>query len=121
MALATFVPWRATDKYHHFRGMRGDLGWRVARQGIDGDVVLVRGERHPDYASAAILNPIDLRSGATVFAWDRDPAVRAAVLAAFPDRRVWLVDGPSITRSAYRVSGGPWPAGRVSGAEVAPR
>jgi len=107
MALVTFVPWRATDKYWHFRGMQGNLRTLVASHGIDGGLVLVRGERHPDYASAVILNPLDLDSGATIFAWDRDPGLRAEVLAAFPDRQVWLVDGPTLTDAGYRLAAGP--------------
>lgn len=107
MAMVNFVPWRAIDKYHHFRGMRADVRMLAAEHHFGRDLVLVRGNREPDYASAIIGNPIDLSSDATIYAWDRDAAVRAEVLRAYPDRRVWLIDGPSITGSGYRIAAGP--------------
>lgn len=106
-SLVTFVPWRAMDKYYHFRGMRADVRRLAKQHGFANDLVFVRGNRHPDYASAVVLNPIDFSSRDTVYAWDRSAEVRDAVLAAFPGRRVWLVDGPSITRNGYRVAAGP--------------
>ncbi|MCM2270074.1 MAG: hypothetical protein NDJ75_08225, partial [Thermoanaerobaculia bacterium] len=109
-----FVPWRAVDKYRHYRGMRPDLrelarapAWREA-------LVLVRGAGHPDYASAAVLNPLDLEAAGPVFAWDRDAATRARLVAAFPRRSYWLVDGPSVTGDGYRVVGGPLDAAALA-------
>ena len=110
MTLINYVPWRAIDKYHHFRGMRADMRSLAADHGFARDVVLVRGERFPDYASAAIQNPIDLTSSSTIYAWDRSADVRRETLRAYPDRRVWLVDGPSITGTGYRVAKGPMSA-----------
>jgi 4-amino-4-deoxy-L-arabinose transferase-like glycosyltransferase len=107
MSASTYIPWRAVDKYRHFRGMRPDLRMLAAKHHFDGDLVLVRGRRHPDYASAAVLNPVDLRSSETVFAWDRDSAVRAQILGAYPGRRVWIVAGPSVTGDGYRIIRGP--------------
>jgi hypothetical protein len=103
----TFIPWRAVDKYHEFRGLKGGLAQLAARHGVGADLVLVRGERFPDYVSAAVENAPDLGPGTTVYAWDRSAEVRARVLTAFPDRRVWLVDGPSVTGGGYQVVAGP--------------
>jgi hypothetical protein len=110
MSLVTFIPWRAIDKYANFRGMRADVRALAAQHHFDRDLVLVRGARMPDYASAFVENPIDLHSDRTIYAWDRNADVRAAALRAYPDRRVWLIDGPSITGSGYRVVAGPMPA-----------
>lgn len=111
MSLAIYVPWRAVDKYHNYRGMRPDVRQLAADHGFAGDLVLVAGARFPDYASAAILNPIDLNGGDTVYAWDRNPEVRAATLRAFQNRRVWFIEGPAITKEGYRVTAGPLQAG----------
>jgi hypothetical protein len=106
-AVLVFVPWRAVDKYHHYRLMRPDVR-ELARTHDFGDaLVLIRGERHPDYASAGAYNPIDLQGPGPIYAWDRDPAVRAQVLAAFPDRPVWVIDGPRRTSAGYVVVAGP--------------
>lgn len=113
MGVTVFIPWRAIDKYHGFRGMRADVRRLAAQRGFGADLVLVAGKRFPDYASAAIENPIDLRGPAAIYAWDRDPAVRADVLRAYPDRRVWLVQGPSLTGNGYRVLQGPLAAAEV--------
>jgi hypothetical protein len=113
MALVNYVPWRAMDKYRSFRGMRGGVAQLAAAHGIDGDLVLVRGHRFPDYASAAVENPADLTSAATVYAWDRSADVREKVLRAYPDRRVWILEGPSITGAGYRLAAGPLAASEL--------
>lgn len=107
VALVCFVPWRAADKYHRYRGMRPVLESVAPESGFGRGLVLVRGRRHPDYASAAALNPIDPMADAPVFAWDRDPEVRRRVVAAYPDRPVFLVDGPTVTGDGYRLVAGP--------------
>lgn len=114
MSVINFVPWRAIDKYVDFRGMRADVRTLAVEHGWTDDLVLIRGKRDPDYASAVGLNPIDLTSPATIYAWDRNAAVRAATLRAYPNRRVWLVDGPTITGSKYRVVRGPVPEAVLS-------
>jgi hypothetical protein len=113
MAVVIFLPWRAMDKYRDFRGMRADIRTLAAERHFGPDLVLVRGERSPDFASAVILNPLDLQSRATIFAWDRDAAVRSATLRAYRDRKVWFVDGPTVTGDGYRVARGPVPAADV--------
>jgi 4-amino-4-deoxy-L-arabinose transferase-like glycosyltransferase len=109
-ALILFLPWRATDKYYQFRGMRPDIPKLAATYGFAGDLVLVRGPREPDYVSAAVYNPLDLRARETIYAWDRNAEVRNETLRAYADRRVWVVDGPTITGAGYRLVQGPLPA-----------
>ena len=61
--------------------------------GFGRSLVLVRGQRHPDLASAAAYEPLDWEADAPVYAWDRDPETRAALLAHYADRPVYVV-GP---------------------------
>jgi hypothetical protein len=110
LTLALYVPWRAIDKYHHYRFMRPDVRRLADRHDFGRSLVLIRGGRHPDYASAAIYNPIDLRAAEPVYAWDRSPELRRAVLLAYADRDVWIVEGPTESRGGYRVVQGPVPA-----------
>lgn len=113
-ALLLFVPWRAVDKYRNYRGMRADVRALDARRHFGRSVVLVRGRRFPDYASAAVYNAPDVRDPAgPVYVWDRNQPVREAVLRAYADRPVWVLDGPSVTRDGYRVSAGPLPPGEA--------
>jgi hypothetical protein len=107
LTLVVYVPWRATGKYRHYRGMRADIRHLARQHRFGRSLVLVRGARHPDYASAAAYNPIDLKADAPIYAWDATRELRAALLKAYPDRPVWIVDGPSVTGGAYRVSAGP--------------
>jgi len=111
LALATYFPWRSLDKYYHYLRMRPDVREEARSHGFGRSLVLIRGEYFPDYASAAIYNPIDLKAAAPVYAWDRDPAVRAEVLKAYADRPVWILEGPSITGAGYRIVSGPQNAG----------
>jgi hypothetical protein len=113
LTLVNYFPWRAIDKYHHYLGMRPDI-LRLARQYDFGkSLVLIRGERFPDYASAAVYNPLDLRAAAPVYAWDRNPEVRARALSAYADRTVWIIEGPSITGAGFKVVEGPLAAGEL--------
>jgi len=114
--LVCFMPWRAVDKYHHYRGMRPEVR-RLARvHGFGNSLVLVRGPRHPDYASAAVYNPVDLDSEAPIFAWDRDPQVRERLLREYSTRPVWILQGPTATGAEYRVIAGPLPPGSAPAA-----
>lgn len=106
-ALLTYIPWRALDKYHRYRGMSPELARLATECGWGKCLVLVRGNRHPDYASAAVYNPVDLDAPVPVYAWDRGPEVREQLLRAYPDRPVWIVEGPTITHQGYRIVEGP--------------
>jgi hypothetical protein len=109
-----YLPWRSIDKYRHYLGMWPDIRQIAVQRHFTDDLVLVRGERHPDYASAAIYNPLDLTARKPLFAWDRNAEARKQVLAAYPDRRIWLVDGPSITKRGFAVVAGPLSAAEVN-------
>jgi hypothetical protein len=106
-ALVTFFPWRAIDKYYHYRGMKADVRALLNTTPFGRSLVFVRGNRAPDYASAAIYNPIDLAADATIFAWDRDVTVRQKVLNVYSDRPVWFLDGPTVTGGGFEIVGGP--------------
>lgn len=113
MTLVNYVPWRAVDKYHDFRGMQPDIRTLAEKHDFGRSIVLVRGEARPDYASAAIYNPVDLQEEAPIYAWERDENLRSRVLAAYPDRQVWVVEGPSVTQAGYQVVSGPVPAAEL--------
>lgn len=114
-ALLTWMPWRSVEKYHGYRYMTDDMRTFVASRDWGRALVLVRGRRHPDYHQAALENPIDLTdSTRTIFAWDRTADVRRATVAAYPDRPVYIIDGPTITGDGFRVTAGPLPPGSVA-------
>ncbi len=116
VTLLVFVPWRASDKYFHYRGMRPDVRAIAADPTYQGGMLLVRGNRHPDYASAVVYNPMTFDSPAPLFVWDRGDSVRTSLVAAYPGRQFWVVDGPTITGDGYRIVAGP-----LSGAELLAR
>jgi hypothetical protein len=111
LAIVNYIPWRSLDKYYHYLRMRPDVRILAQSHHFGRSLILVRGEGFPDYASAAIYNPIDLKADAPVYAWDRNPAVRAEVLRIYADRPVWIVDGPTLTHAGYRIAAGPLKAG----------
>ena len=113
--VCVFLPWRAIDKYHHYRAMRPEIRQLAQTEAFGEDaLVLIRGNRHPDYASAAIYNPLDLTGPGPLYVWDRDEETREAVLARYPDRTVWLVDGPTVSGAGFVVVDGPLPASEVA-------
>jgi hypothetical protein len=113
-SLFVFVPWRAADKYHGYRGMRPDLGQLADSADFGRSLVLINGRRAPDLASAAVFNPLDLDADVPIYAWDRDPAVRQALLDRYPDRPVWLVDGPTPGGGRFVLRAGPLPPDRLA-------
>ena len=119
--LLLYVPWRATGKYYHYRNMRADVRHLAREHQFGRSLVLVRGSRHPDYASAATYNPIDLHAAAPLYAWDATPQIRADLLAAYPDRPVWIVDGPTLTGGAYRVVAGPLTPAEARATTIPPK
>ncbi len=107
ITLLTYFPWRAIDKYHHYLRMRPDVRYLATEYGFGRSLVLIRGEEHPDYESAAAYNPLDLRADLPIYAWDRNDKVRTQVLKAYSDRPVWIIDGPSVTHTGFKVVKGP--------------
>lgn len=106
-SVLVFMPWRSVDKYYHYRGMRPDVRELARQHDFGNGLVLVRGNRHPDFASAGAYNAIGLQGDGPIYAWDQSAAVRAEILAAFPDRPVWVLDGPTRTSAGYEVVAGP--------------
>jgi hypothetical protein len=107
LALINYLPWRSMDKYYHYLRMRPDVQLLAQDHRFGRSLVLIRGARFPDYASAAIYNPIDLSAAQPVYAWDRSSSTRREVLQAYQDRPVWILEGPTITGSGFRVAAGP--------------
>lgn len=111
LTIVIYLPWRMLDKYPHFLGMRPDVRQLAQEFKFGRSLVLIRGDRHPDYASAAIYNPLDLRPESSenvpIYAWDRDEAVHQQLLSTYADRPVWVLDGPTRTGSGFKVVQGP--------------
>ena len=57
--------------------------------------------------SAAIYNPLDLHADAPIYVWDRSEEVRNKILSLYPDRPVWVLEGPTVTHGGYRIAAGP--------------
>jgi hypothetical protein len=107
LAWATFIPWRLIDKYHHYRGARPDIRQLAEEVDFGRSLILIRGSRSPDYSSAAAYNPLDLEAPQPIYAWDRNPEVRAQLLHHYRDRPVWIIDGPTQTGRGFEVIQGP--------------
>lgn len=86
LSVCTWIPWRALDKYSGYRGVRGAPRTVVEHAGLERDLVLVQGDRHPDFAALAWLNPPRWDADAPIFAWARDPQTCAELMASFRDR-----------------------------------
>ena len=102
-----FMPWRTVDKYWHYRGMRPDIVHLAAEQKFGDGLVMITGREYPDYASAGAFNSLDLSDRVPVYVARIRPSTDSLTIAAFPDRAVWLVDGPTISRAGYVVVAGP--------------
>jgi hypothetical protein len=90
-AMATTVPWRAATKYYRYRGISGEVRELAASAGIVDALVLVRVAERADYQSAFVLNPRALEERGTIYALDVGPDRRAALLARYGNRPVWVI------------------------------
>lgn len=107
ITLVCYIPWRAADKYYHYLGIDPGIQTLAKKYQFGRSLVLIRGHEQPDYQSAWALNPLSFEGDLPLFALAQDPAVQARLRQAYPDRPVWVVDGPSITGDGYRVVAGP--------------
>ncbi len=114
LSLLNFFPWRALDKYYQYRNVRPGIRHLATELGWGRSLVLIRGD-YGDYQSAWIQNPLHPDADEPVYAWDRTAEIRAEVLEAYPDRPVWVVNGPSLTDNGFEVVAGP-----VTGRDLIP-
>lgn len=113
LSIITFFPWRSVDKYFHYLNMQPGIRHLLEDTQFGEDLIFIRGDNFPDYASAALYNPIDLSSNNPIFAFDVDPETTKRVINAFPGRQVWWINGPTITGQGYEILAGPIPAREV--------
>ena len=106
-SLFLFMPWRSVDKYYHYRGMRPDVRQLAARQPFGNSVVLIRGRRFPDYASAVAYNPMRVTEDRPLFAWDQGAVLRRQLVDQYPGRSFWIVAGATQTGRGAEVVAGP--------------
>ena len=105
--LVNYFPWRAIDKYFHYLNMRPDIRELAKKENFGNSIVFIRGDSNPDYASAAVYNPVDVYADAPIYVWDRNQSVRDEVVKAYPNRPIWVIDGPSVTKKGYQIDAGP--------------
>jgi hypothetical protein len=110
------LPWRAVTKYHEYRGVTSDVRALADAHRFEHALVFIRSGDRADYQSAFSLNPPTLEEAGTVYAWDAGAAARVSVVAAFPDRFVWVIErrppGPE-GEGPFVLSAGPLPPGTV--------
>jgi hypothetical protein len=89
------VPWRAVTKHYRYRGISGEIRDLAASRHFEHALVFVQAEANKrDFAAAFNFNPPTLDDPATIYALDAGFDHRAAVVAYFPDRPVWVVGRP---------------------------
>ncbi len=108
MSLVNYFPWRSFDKYHNYLEMRPDLPEMARKHNFGKSLVLIRGKfEQADYRSGWVYNPINFEGDVPLYAWDKNPEIRRKLLEAYPDRKIWIVEGPTLTKGAYRIIRGP--------------
>jgi len=106
-SLVNYFPWRAIDKYYHYLNMRPDIRMLAEEFDFGKSLVLIRGERNPDYTSTWVYNPLNFAADAPIFAFDEDNLTTEELVKVYSDRDIWLVLGPSLTGRTYEVLAGP--------------
>jgi hypothetical protein len=107
LTLLLYIPWRCEDKYRGYLRMAPDIQDLARRERFGRSLVFIRGEEHPDYASAATYNPLDINADKPIYVRERTPDVNQKVIETFRDRSVWVVAGPSVTGGRFAVASRP--------------
>jgi hypothetical protein len=108
VTVTIYLPWRAFDKYHHYLNMSPEVKQLSESNKWMNALVFILGNSHPDYASAWIFNPLQPDDQVPVYASAEDSNLTSDVLHAYPDRQVWVIAGPTVTKSGYKIIGGPF-------------
>lgn len=103
MSLVNYLPWRALDKYHNYLGIRPDIAAFAKSADLKNSLILIRGAESPDYQAAWIHNPLDFQADAPVFARDKNAEIRKKLLEKYAARKVWILNGPTVTGNGYEV------------------
>jgi len=107
MSGVSYLTWRASDKYYRYLEMQPGIADLAKRENFGKALVLVRGDEHPDYQSAWIFNDPNFNGNGPLYARDKSVEIREQLLHAYPDRPVFLVDGPTLTGGEYVLRAGP--------------
>jgi hypothetical protein len=113
-ATVAMLPWRAVTKYYRYRGVGGEIRALAASHRFEHALVFVRSDGR-DYQSAFNLNPVTLDDPATIYVLDAGAAHRAAVVARFSDRIVWVIGRPAagLNNAPLDVIAGPLNPGTI--------
>lgn len=111
--LLVYIPWRASDKYFGYLGMRPDIQQLARQHNFGRSLILIRGDEHPDYQSAWVYNPVNFEGDLPIYAHDTGPDIRTELFRSYWDRKVWIVEGPSIAHGEYRIDQGPLDASQL--------
>ena len=103
------VPWRALDKYHHYRGVRPELRTLAEEKQFGRSLVIVCGKLWPDMGPVAWLSPLRFEhdSKGTIYSLDAGPESRERLRSYFADRPVWVVAGGGVSEEAAKILAGP--------------
>lgn len=105
ISVCNLLPWRSLGKYHNYRGITPEVRTLAREHNFGRSLVLIRGKEWPDYYSAFPLNPprFDRDAPGPIYAMDLGPDSAARLRAYYSDRPVWILEGPSLTGSGFRI------------------
>lgn len=107
ITVSSYIPWRAADKYYRYLDAQPGIEALANKTNFGKSLVLVRGSEHPDYQSAWVYNPPNFEGDGPIYARDNGPEIRRRLAQAYPDRVIWIVDGPTISGAGYAIREGP--------------
>lgn len=106
-ALLVFTSWLAFNKYPNLRGYHGDYVEMSRMAEFENALIFVNSESDPEYGSAFIALDPTFASSKPIFALDLGFEKNADLIAAFPDRNIYFVEGRNRRADKISVSRGP--------------
>jgi len=107
-SLAVFVNWLGFNKYHpEFRGYHSDYQMLAKREDLKNSLVFVAADSAEEYENAFWLNDFRPQSDQPLFAKDLDLETNLQVASAYPERKIFFVEGRSEERGTAEIVRGP--------------
>lgn len=94
-SILIFESWVSFNKYPGINGFHTDYLTMSRQEKLRNALVFIRSDRDEEFGSAFWINDFHPEAETPLFARDLGPETNRLVAASYPDRPVFLVDGPS--------------------------
>ena len=106
-SILVFTSWLAFNKYPNMRGYHGDYVKMSTMEEFENALIFVSSVGEPEYGSAFITLDPTFSSSKPIFALDLGAQKNARLIAAYPERKIYFVEGRNHQADRIAITRGP--------------